>query len=132
MLIVVADRAVATLGSTSSGAIDRLAQLTAVAGRWPMLYIHVDAAWAGVFLALPEARDQAGLSAINAPGKPILHSQTGATIGEAGAVHSFCTNLHKQGLVCVWRSPTVTDESGRSTLRASGCPIAASLPRQWI
>jgi glutamate/tyrosine decarboxylase-like PLP-dependent enzyme len=44
---------------------------------YPDLWIHVDAAWAGVALACPEYRDRAHLTAIN------QHA------------HSFCTNFHK-------------------------------------
>jgi glutamate/tyrosine decarboxylase-like PLP-dependent enzyme len=41
------------------------------------LWIHVDAAWAGVALACPEYREVAYLDAINT------------------YAHSFCTNFHK-------------------------------------
>ena len=97
-------RTVATLGTTSTGAVDRVGELTKVAAKHPALYIHLDGAWAGVFLALPEERQKAGLAAINAPGTPFAPSAGGPPIGIAGEVHSFCTNLHKQGLVYVSRA----------------------------
>ncbi|KAK4048765.1 hypothetical protein OIV83_004531 [Microbotryomycetes sp. JL201] len=95
---------IATLGSTSTGAIDNIAEITAVAANYPELFIHVDAAWAGVFLALPELRELCRLDAINAQAKAV---NTEAGISSSGQVHSFCTNLHKSGLVtfdasCLW------------------------------
>jgi hypothetical protein len=44
---------------------------------YPSLWIHVDAAWAGMALACPEYRELAGLDAINK------------------YAFSFCTNFHK-------------------------------------
>ena len=44
---------------------------------YPSVWLHVDAAWAGVAFALPEFREQGRLSAINA------------------YADSFCTNYHK-------------------------------------
>ncbi|KAK4052980.1 hypothetical protein OIO90_004104 [Microbotryomycetes sp. JL221] len=94
----------ATLGSTSTGAIDNISEITTVAANFPELFIHVDAAWAGVFLALPELREQCQLTAINAPARL---SNTPNDVSPSGQVHSFCTNLHKSGLVtfdasCLW------------------------------
>ncbi|KZV90786.1 hypothetical protein EXIGLDRAFT_837549 [Exidia glandulosa HHB12029] len=71
---------IATVGTTSSGAVDRLDEIVDVGKDYPDIWIHVDAAWAGVALACPEFREQAMLEHIN-----------------AGA-HSFCTNFHKWGL----------------------------------
>lgn len=58
-----------------------------------LLTSHLDsAAWAGVMLALPEARDECYLDAINARSKA---ARTVEGICASGEVHSFCTNLHK-------------------------------------
>ncbi|ORY75336.1 aromatic-L-amino-acid decarboxylase [Leucosporidium creatinivorum] len=94
----------ATVGSTSTGAIDDIAEITAVAASYPELFIHVDAAWAGVMLALPEAREECHLDAINARSTAV---NAAGGICASGEVHSFCTNLHKSGLVtfdasCLW------------------------------
>lgn len=72
---------IATIGTTSSGAIDRLDEIGDVAQDYPSLWIHIDAAWAGVTLACPELRETALLDSINRYGD------------------SFCTNFHKWGLV---------------------------------
>jgi len=45
----------ATLGTTSSGAVDPLGEIGAVSGR-AGAWLHVDAAWAGSALVLPEER----------------------------------------------------------------------------
>ena len=47
---------------------------------YPWLWVHVDAAWAGIALCCPEFRERLYLKEINA------------------FAHSFCTNFHK---VCV-------------------------------
>ncbi|GAA5867568.1 hypothetical protein JCM8547_001222 [Rhodosporidiobolus lusitaniae] len=93
----------ATLGSTSTGAIDNLPEITAVTADYPSLFLHVDAAWAGVFLSLPECQEECYLSALNAVASPAaiakaMQEGEGA-ICAGGEVHSFCTNLHKSGLV---------------------------------
>ncbi|OCH88704.1 aromatic-L-amino-acid decarboxylase [Obba rivulosa] len=72
---------IATVGTTSSGAIDRLDEIGEVAKDHPSLWIHIDAAWAGVTLACPEYREVAQLDSINA------------------YATSFGTNFHKWGLV---------------------------------
>ncbi|KAF8893891.1 pyridoxal phosphate-dependent transferase [Infundibulicybe gibba] len=72
---------IATVGTTSSGAIDNIPEIRGVAANYPSLWIHIDAAWAGVALACPENRDMCHLDDINA------------------CAHSFCTNFHKWGLV---------------------------------
>ncbi|KAK4701034.1 hypothetical protein P7C70_g5203, partial [Phenoliferia sp. Uapishka_3] len=103
-----------TLGSTSTGAIDNIAEVTAVAADYPALFIHCDAAWAGVYLACPELREGCQLDAINARSNAI---GTSAAICASGEVHSFCTNLHKSGLVtfdasCLWiRDRTLLTEA---------------------
>jgi aromatic-L-amino-acid decarboxylase len=50
------------------------------------------AAWGGVFLALPELREECQLDAINARSKAI---NSAGGICASGEVHSFCANLHK-------------------------------------
>ncbi|TCD60569.1 hypothetical protein EIP91_009853 [Steccherinum ochraceum] len=72
---------IATIGTTSSGAVDRLNEIGEVVKTYPSLWIHVDAAWAGVTLACPEFREIAMLDSINK------------------YADSFCTNFHKWGLV---------------------------------
>jgi aromatic-L-amino-acid decarboxylase len=83
---------VATIGTTSSGAIDNLYEIGqvrsyvhfhALATRYrkvkdyPEIWLHVDAAWAGMTLVCPEFRGVAKLDAIN------------------DFADSFCTNFHK-------------------------------------
>ncbi|KAF4567801.1 hypothetical protein EYR40_006810 [Pleurotus pulmonarius] len=70
----------ATVGTTSSGAIDNISEIGAVTKDYPDLWVHVDAAWAGVALSCPEHRESLHLNAINE------------------YAHSFCTNFHKWGL----------------------------------
>ncbi|KAH9485139.1 Tryptophan decarboxylase 2 [Psilocybe cubensis] len=72
---------IATVGSTSSGAVDNLMEIHQISKEQPDLWVHVDAAWAGVALSCPETRKNLYLEDINA------------------FVHSFCTNFHKWGLV---------------------------------
>ncbi|GAA5907237.1 uncharacterized protein JCM6883_006188 [Sporobolomyces salmoneus] len=93
----------ATIGTTSTGAVDNLAEITSVTAHHPSLFLHIDAAWAGVYLALEECRRECFLEAINAKAK----DANGTTGIAGGEVHSFCTNLHKSGLVtfqasCLW------------------------------
>ncbi|BGP13544.1 hypothetical protein JCM10213v2_001470 [Rhodosporidiobolus nylandii] len=97
---------IATLGSTSTGAIDNIPEITSVTADYPDLFLHIDAAWGGVFLSLPECRQQAYLDAINTLAPRPDKVEDGA-ICAGGEVHSFCTNLHKSGLVtfdasCMW------------------------------
>ncbi|GAA94257.1 uncharacterized protein L969DRAFT_80335 [Mixia osmundae IAM 14324] len=98
---------IATLGSTSSGAIDDLEGILGAARACPTLYIHIDAAWAGVVLACPEHRDEAGLSAINCRSGLTVQAANKARSFAYGEVTSFSTNMHKWGLVtfdanCLW------------------------------
>lgn len=72
---------IATVGTTSSGAVDNLPEIKEVAKDHPSLWIHVDAAWAGVALSCPEYREK------------LYHAE----INEIAT--SFCTNFHKWGLV---------------------------------
>ncbi|RDB24903.1 Tyrosine decarboxylase 1 [Hypsizygus marmoreus] len=72
---------IATVGTTSSGAIDNLPEIKAVVKDHPSLWIHVDAAWAGVAMSCPENREKCFLNEINE------------------FANSFCTNFHKWGLV---------------------------------
>ncbi|KAH7883152.1 pyridoxal phosphate-dependent transferase [Phlebopus sp. FC_14] len=72
---------IATIGTTSSGAIDRLGELGEITAQHQSLWLHVDAAWAGVSLACPEYRELCLLEDVNK------------------YADSFCTNFHKWGLV---------------------------------
>jgi len=78
---------VATYGTTNTCAIDCLAEIAEARDAAPHLWLHVDAAYGGVALSVPEYRD-AHLDAINAH------------------FDSFSTNLHKWGLVPFESSPT--------------------------
>ncbi|KAM6495469.1 Pyridoxal phosphate-dependent transferase [Amanita muscaria] len=71
---------IATVGTTSSGAIDNLQEIGEILKDHPLLWLHVDAAWAGVALSCPEYRDRCYLNEINA------------------IVTSFGTSFHKWGL----------------------------------
>lgn len=71
---------IASLGTTSSAATDNLTEVMEVAKDHPSLWVHVDAAYAGVALALPEVRPQCHMDALQ-------------------QVDSFSTNYHKWGLV---------------------------------
>ncbi|GAA5843539.1 hypothetical protein JCM11251_001650 [Rhodosporidiobolus azoricus] len=102
---------IATLGSTSTGAIDNIPEITAVTADYPSLFLHVDAAWGGVFMSLPECRKEAYWDAINARASSLAQEKADkegkGAICAGGEVHSFCTNLHKSGLVtfdasCLW------------------------------
>ncbi|KAF8070404.1 pyridoxal phosphate-dependent transferase [Lyophyllum atratum] len=72
---------IATVGTTSSGAIDNLPEIQQIVKNIPSLWIHIDAAWAGVALSCPEHRERCHLNTINE------------------FATSFCTNFHKWGLV---------------------------------
>ncbi|TFK23692.1 aromatic-L-amino-acid decarboxylase [Coprinopsis marcescibilis] len=72
---------IATVGSTSSGAIDNLQEIGQTLDNYPNIWLHVDAAWAGVALSCPEYREPLRLADINE------------------YATSFCTNFHKWGLV---------------------------------
>ena len=78
---------VSTYGTTNTCAVDRLDEIAAVAHDYPQLWLHVDAAYGGVTLALPEMREATLLNAINEH------------------FDSFSTNLHKWGLVPFESSP---------------------------
>ncbi|WVQ84115.1 hypothetical protein IAT38_006260 [Cryptococcus sp. DSM 104549] len=71
---------IATVGTTSSGAVDRIEEIGTVIKDYPTTFLHVDSAWAGVAYALPEYREALRLAELNEN------------------VDSFCTNLHKWGL----------------------------------
>ncbi|EEB92530.1 hypothetical protein MPER_08945 [Moniliophthora perniciosa FA553] len=85
---------IATVGTTSSGAIDNLkeikevgkfvrvekAELDVSVKNYPDLRIHVDSAWLGIALVCPEFREMCYLDEINE------------------IADSFCTNFHKWGL----------------------------------
>jgi len=72
---------IATVGTTSSGAVDNIPEIKEVVKDYPWLWVHVDAAWAGIALCCPEYRGDFYLEEINTFAK------------------SFCTNFHKWGLV---------------------------------
>jgi len=72
---------VATVGTTSSGAVDNIPEIMEVVKDHPSLWVHIDAAWAGIALCCPENRNQ-------------LYSKEINTFA-----NSFCTNFHKWGLV---------------------------------
>ncbi|KAJ2916332.1 hypothetical protein MD484_g4111, partial [Candolleomyces efflorescens] len=72
---------IATVGTTSSGAVDNVPELAAVLKEHPDVWLHIDAAWAGVAFSCPEYREQLYLPEIN-------ESAT-----------SICANFHKWGLV---------------------------------
>ncbi|KAH7921280.1 hypothetical protein BV22DRAFT_1198315 [Leucogyrophana mollusca] len=72
---------IATVGSTSSGAVDYLEEIGQAVASYPFLWLHVDAAWAGVSMACPEYREPCQLTAVNK------------------YADSFCTNFHKWGLI---------------------------------
>jgi aromatic-L-amino-acid decarboxylase len=67
---------VCSLGTTSSAATDNLDEIVEVAKTRPTLFLHVDAAYAGVALALPEVREKCYPKALQ-------------------QVDSFSTNYHK-------------------------------------
>lgn len=75
---------IASLGTTSSGAVDRIDEIVQVAKARSTLWVHIDAAWAGVALSLPEVRKDMYPDAID-------------------QVDSFSTNYHKVR-VCVRRT----------------------------
>ncbi|KAK6903875.1 hypothetical protein I203_107385 [Kwoniella mangroviensis CBS 8507] len=70
----------ATVGTTSTGAVDRIAEIGQVLKDYPTTFLHVDAAWAGVAYALPQYRESLRLKEVNE------------------YADSFCTNFHKWGL----------------------------------
>ncbi|OWZ66171.1 hypothetical protein AYX15_02457 [Cryptococcus neoformans] len=72
--------AIGTVGTTSSGAVDRIAEIGQVLKDYPTMFLHIDAAWAGVAYALPEYRDQLRLAEVNE------------------YANSVSVNLHKWGL----------------------------------
>ncbi|KAL6306954.1 pyridoxal phosphate-dependent transferase [Sparassis latifolia] len=72
---------VGSVGTTSSGAIDRVGEIGETLREYPSIWFHVDAAWAGVALSCPENREIAQLASINK------------------YVDSLGTNFHKWGLV---------------------------------
>ncbi|KAF5317274.1 hypothetical protein D9611_004044 [Ephemerocybe angulata] len=72
---------IGTVGTTSSGAVDNISEIAQVLKEYPDVWLHIDAAWAGVALACPEYREALYLPQINE------------------AATSFCTNFHKWGLV---------------------------------
>ncbi|KAK1926326.1 putative aromatic-L-amino-acid decarboxylase [Papiliotrema laurentii] len=72
---------IATVGTTSTGAVDYIAEIGEVLKQYPTSFLHVDGAWAGVAYALPDRRDQLRLAEL------------------VEYADSFCTNMHKWGLV---------------------------------
>ncbi|SCZ95906.1 BZ3500_MvSof-1268-A1-R1_Chr8-1g09875 [Microbotryum saponariae] len=88
----------ATVGSTSTGAIDNISEITATTTELrPRVFVSsCSAAWGGVYLAIPELRAECHLEAIN---RRSTRGKLAKDICGSGEVHSFCTNLHKSGLV---------------------------------
>ncbi|KAI0768182.1 aromatic-L-amino-acid decarboxylase [Trametes elegans] len=72
---------IATVGTTSSGAVDNLEEVGKVLKEHPSIWLHVDSAWAGVAMACPEFRTYGKIDAINK------------------YAESYGTNFHKWGLV---------------------------------
>ncbi|KAI0364197.1 aromatic-L-amino-acid decarboxylase [Pilatotrama ljubarskyi] len=72
---------IATVGTTSSGAVDNIEEIGEVLKEHPSIWLHVDSAWAGVAMACPEYRGVGKLDAINK------------------YAESYDTNFHKWGLV---------------------------------
>ncbi|KAI8990725.1 aromatic-L-amino-acid decarboxylase [Trametes punicea] len=72
---------IGTVGTTSSGAVDNLEEIGEILKEHPSIWLHVDAAWAGVAMACPEFRKFGKLDAINK------------------YAESYDTNFHKWGLV---------------------------------
>ncbi|BEJ10639.1 hypothetical protein CspHIS471_0100610 [Cutaneotrichosporon sp. HIS471] len=72
---------IGTVGTTSSGAVDYIAEIGEVVRQYPTAFLHIDAAWAGMAWALPEQREMLRLAEVNKYGD------------------SVCTNAHKWGLV---------------------------------
>jgi aromatic-L-amino-acid decarboxylase len=72
---------IATVGTTSSGGVDCLSEIHDVVRHHQYLWVHIDAAWAGMSFACPEYHEIGHLNTINK------------------FAHSFCTNFHKWGLV---------------------------------
>ncbi|WVQ97896.1 hypothetical protein IAU59_005013 [Kwoniella sp. CBS 9459] len=70
----------ATVGTTSTGAVDNIGEIGQVMKDYPTTFLHVDAAWAGVAYALPDYRETLRLDEVNQ------------------YADSFCTNFHKWGL----------------------------------
>ncbi|CAD6887360.1 unnamed protein product [Tilletia laevis] len=95
---------VLTVGTTSSGAVDNITEVVEVARHHPKLWLHIDAAYAGVALALPELRESSHLTAINA------HAD------------SFSTNAHKWGLTQFDCSPLHVTDRGALTRALSITP----------
>ncbi|CAD6886161.1 unnamed protein product [Tilletia caries] len=88
---------VLTVGTTSSGAVDNITEVVEVAREYPNMWLHIDAAYAGTALALPELRESSHLAAINA------HAD------------SFSTNAHKWGLIQLECSPLHVRDRGALT-----------------
>lgn len=55
---------IATIGTTSTGAVDRIDSIGKVIEREGM-WLHIDSAWAGTHLAVPEIRNELMLDAVN-------------------------------------------------------------------
>lgn len=72
---------IASVGTTSSGAIDRIGEIGEVLKSYPTAFLHIDAAWAGVAYALPAHREELRLAELN------------------NYADSICTNAHKWGLI---------------------------------
>ncbi|KAH8079900.1 putative aromatic-L-amino-acid decarboxylase [Filobasidium floriforme] len=72
---------IGTIGTTSTGTVDRLSEIGQVLKNHPTVFLYIDAAWAGTALAVPEHREALQLDAVNE------------------YADGICTNFHKWGLV---------------------------------
>ena len=84
--------------------MDDIKEVTEVTARWPAVFLHIDAAWLGTHFVLEEMREEGQLAAIN---KRSSEGVAEGAVCAPGEVHSFCTNLHKAGMVmfdasCLW------------------------------
>ncbi|KAE8226461.1 hypothetical protein CF319_g945 [Tilletia indica] len=96
---------VLTIGTTSSGGVDNITEVVEVARQYPNMWLHIDAAYAGVALALPELRESSHLDAINA------HIDSFSTNAHKWGLTQFdCSPLHVKDRSALTRALTVTPE----------------------
>ena len=113
---------VATIGTTSTGAFDPVAELAAVAaagGAW----LHVDAAWAGVAALCPDLR--AGDSVACAQFTRGAFARAWAGLA---SVDSISTNMHKWGLTNFDCSPLWLADASSARAAFSPATVASFAP----